>query len=432
MGVQGSLSLEGRWARRVSRLAFWGRGVQLGRAFTSLLSSSPLLAIRQRKGLANLQRSKCTLGGLLEPWGGGGGSPGSATGMGESLGTGRMGFLRDRGLPMLHRFRHLPSIQKCQSQVPWWGDGHLPAPRSPEEGAQAPQHPCPAWHGWEMSFCQGGTQPWIMAGFGLLRGIPGMGQGGVPGRWQLPTPAGSEPCHECVGSQRGAPCAGKPEADDAKARAVQEMMERIKHGVVLRPAKERDPLGQVGRDPGSATAGHPHPMGECPWGAPGLGMGLGRAGSPGELQGWQDAATSPLSSPAGSGGGGRQAEERGAGAAGHPGEQPCPKEGGVTPGHRAGTRMPSSPAAAVLRGAASGLSWPAPGGPSAWMWPPQHLGSVGGFLGCHEEGEQEAQRAAKQPEGQGQAAGVHPAAATPGGGCLCTLTAHPRPPAAGP
>lgn len=328
MGVQGSLSLEGRWARRVSRLAFWGRGVQLGRAFTSLLSSSPLLAIRQRKGLANLQRSKCTLGGLLEPWGGGGGSPGSATGMGESLGTGRMGFLRDRGLPMLHRFRHLPSIRKCRSQVPWWGDGHLPAPRSPEEGAQAPQHPCPAWHGWEMSFCQGGTQPWIMAGFGLLRGIPGMGQGGVPGRWQLPTPAGSEPCHECVGSQRGAPCAGKPEADDAKARAVQEMMERIKHGVVLRPAKERDPLGQVGRDPGSATAGHPHPMGECPWGAPGLGMGLGRAGSPRELQGWQDAATSPLSSPAGSGGGGRQAEERGAGAAGHPGEQPCPKEGG--------------------------------------------------------------------------------------------------------
>lgn len=111
---------------------------------------------------------------------------------------------------------------------------------------------------------------------------------------------------------------------------------------------------------------------------------------------------------------------------------PVPRRGGVTPGHRAGTRMPSSPAAAVLRGAASGLSWPAPGGPSAWMWPPQHLGGVGGFLGCHEEGEQEAQRAAKQPEGQGQAAGVHPAAATPGGGCLCTLTAHPRPPAAGP
>ncbi|XP_074004199.1 shootin-1-like isoform X2 [Numenius arquata] len=36
----------------------------------------------------------------------------------------------------------------------------------------------------------------------------------------------------------------KPEADDAKARAVQEMMERIKNGVVLRPAKERVPLGQ--------------------------------------------------------------------------------------------------------------------------------------------------------------------------------------------
>ncbi|XP_065518853.1 shootin-1-like isoform X3 [Lathamus discolor] len=37
---------------------------------------------------------------------------------------------------------------------------------------------------------------------------------------------------------------GKPEAEDAKARAVQEMMERIKNGVVLRPAKDRDPLGQ--------------------------------------------------------------------------------------------------------------------------------------------------------------------------------------------
>ncbi|XP_033920667.1 shootin-1-like [Melopsittacus undulatus] len=36
----------------------------------------------------------------------------------------------------------------------------------------------------------------------------------------------------------------KPEAEDAKARAVQEMMERIKNGVVLRPAKDRDPLAQ--------------------------------------------------------------------------------------------------------------------------------------------------------------------------------------------
>ncbi|XP_075609059.1 shootin-1-like isoform X1 [Balearica regulorum gibbericeps] len=36
----------------------------------------------------------------------------------------------------------------------------------------------------------------------------------------------------------------KPETDDAKARAVQEMMERIKNGVVLRPAKERVPLDQ--------------------------------------------------------------------------------------------------------------------------------------------------------------------------------------------
>ncbi|KAM4674089.1 shootin-1-like isoform 2-T5 [Amazona ochrocephala] len=36
----------------------------------------------------------------------------------------------------------------------------------------------------------------------------------------------------------------KPEAEDAKARAVQEMMERIKNGVVLRPAKDRDSPGQ--------------------------------------------------------------------------------------------------------------------------------------------------------------------------------------------
>ncbi|XP_075355423.1 shootin-1-like [Mycteria americana] len=36
----------------------------------------------------------------------------------------------------------------------------------------------------------------------------------------------------------------KPDADDAKARAVQEMMERIKNGVVLRPAKERVPPHQ--------------------------------------------------------------------------------------------------------------------------------------------------------------------------------------------
>ncbi|EOA94888.1 hypothetical protein Anapl_17434 [Anas platyrhynchos] len=32
---------------------------------------------------------------------------------------------------------------------------------------------------------------------------------------------------------------GKPGPGDAKARAVQEMMERIKNGVVLRPAKEQ-------------------------------------------------------------------------------------------------------------------------------------------------------------------------------------------------
>lgn len=196
--------------------------------------------------------------------------------------------------------------------------------------------------------------------------------GGAAGRWQLPTPAGTEPCHECVWSQRGAPCAGKPEPDDVKARAVQEMMERIKNGVVLRPAKERLPLDQVGRDLGSAAARHPRPVEECPRGAPGLGVGLGSVGSP------QDAAASPPSPPAGSGGGGRQAEERGAGAAGHPGEHPCPTAGGlggVTPGHRVGSWVPLSPAAAVPCGAASGLSWlagsaapgvPAPGcGPSA-------------------------------------------------------------------
>ncbi|KAM6269874.1 shootin-1-like [Porphyrio hochstetteri] len=42
----------------------------------------------------------------------------------------------------------------------------------------------------------------------------------------------------------------KPDAADAKARAVQEMMERIKNGVVLRPAKDRAPP-----DKGLAAAG---------------------------------------------------------------------------------------------------------------------------------------------------------------------------------
>ncbi|XP_064367771.1 shootin-1-like isoform X2 [Dromaius novaehollandiae] len=42
----------------------------------------------------------------------------------------------------------------------------------------------------------------------------------------------------------------KPDADDVKARAVQEMMDRIKSGVVLRSAKDRAPLGQ-----GPSTAG---------------------------------------------------------------------------------------------------------------------------------------------------------------------------------
>ncbi|KAI6069769.1 Shootin-1-like protein [Aix galericulata] len=37
----------------------------------------------------------------------------------------------------------------------------------------------------------------------------------------------------------------KPGAGDAKAQAVQEMMERIKNGVVLRPAKERAALSQA-------------------------------------------------------------------------------------------------------------------------------------------------------------------------------------------
>lgn len=91
----------------------------------------------------------------------------------------------------------------------------------------------------------------------------------------------------------------------------------------------------------------------------------------------------------------------------------------------------------VMRGAASWLARStALGGSQHLDVIPQHLGFMWCFLGRHEEGEQEDQWAAKQPEGQGQAAGVHPAAATPGGGCLRTRAARPaaRPhlPAAGP
>lgn len=58
--------------------------------------------------------------------------------------------------------------------------------------------------------------------------------------------AGAPPLPARHGSQWGAPHPGKPGPGDAKARAVQEMMERIKNGVVLRPAKERVALSQVG------------------------------------------------------------------------------------------------------------------------------------------------------------------------------------------
>lgn len=139
-----------------------------------------------------------------------------------------------------------------------------------------------------------------MARFGLMGDTLGMGE--LQGGGSSPPQQGPEPCHECVGSQRSAPCTGKPDADDAKARAVQEMMERIKNGVVLRPTKDRVPLGQVGRDLGLAAARHLRPTGECPRVALGLGVGLRSAGSPGELWGQQDAATSPPSPPAGSGG----------------------------------------------------------------------------------------------------------------------------------
>lgn len=62
----------------------------------------------------------------------------------------------------------------------------------------------------------------------------------------------------------------KPEADDVKARAVQEMMERIKKGVVLKPAKDQVHHGQVGRDLGS-----PHTGVGTSAGSPGTWSGFG-------------------------------------------------------------------------------------------------------------------------------------------------------------
>ncbi|XP_059673831.1 shootin-1-like [Gavia stellata] len=64
----------------------------------------------------------------------------------------------------------------------------------------------------------------------------------------LPPPAPTVPVDplSAIRQRKGManPQRSKPEGDDAKARAVQEMMERIKNGVVLRPVKEQVPRGQ--------------------------------------------------------------------------------------------------------------------------------------------------------------------------------------------
>ncbi|XP_074721104.1 shootin-1-like isoform X4 [Strix uralensis] len=62
-----------------------------------------------------------------------------------------------------------------------------------------------------------------------------------------PAPAGPVDPLSAIRQRKGLgnPQRGKPEAADVKARAVQEMMERIKNGVVLRPAKNRAPLDQA-------------------------------------------------------------------------------------------------------------------------------------------------------------------------------------------
>ncbi|XP_074760233.1 shootin-1-like [Athene noctua] len=62
-----------------------------------------------------------------------------------------------------------------------------------------------------------------------------------------PAPAGPVDPLLAIRQRKGLanPQRGKPEAADVKARAVQEMMERIKNGVVLRPAKDRAPLDQA-------------------------------------------------------------------------------------------------------------------------------------------------------------------------------------------
>lgn len=189
-------------------------------------------------------------GGALVPQG----VPSSATGMRESS--------WDGGLPALRWFEHLPPTQKCWSKVPWWGGGILPAPRSSQEGAQAPTPlSCPA---------RVGDEP-------LPKGYLALGHGKGPRAWRgLQGGEGPSPVTSVWGLSVASILPDKPEADDVKARAVQEMMERIKKGVVLRPAKK-----QVGRDLGS-----PHTGVGISSGSPGTWGGSAR-----EVQDKQDAAT---------------------------------------------------------------------------------------------------------------------------------------------
>lgn len=153
--------------------------MQLVQALTSPLSSSPLLAIRQRKGLQRSE-SPFTLPAASRGGSGAAGCPWKCHGDGGVfLGWRFASPALVRGSPT-----H-PKVLVQDAMVGWGAPGQPPA--SPRKVLR-PQHPCPALHGWEMSPCQRGTWPWDMGGT--------LGMAGAAGRGRI------EPCHEHVGSQR--------------------------------------------------------------------------------------------------------------------------------------------------------------------------------------------------------------------------------------